>query len=130
MSNRYNTSKSNTSKSNTSKSNTSIDTSTSICSYKSKTDRESEEKMYDKFMDFVQNHWKENEVYTTSDFTKRFGITRHLARYYLFDKLTREDKLLFRTMLFNKSSFMKRTEQNIEMMSDFLWMEGFHLDLK
>ena len=120
MSNRYNTSKSNTS----------IDTSKSICSYKSKTDRESEEKMYDKFMDFVQNHWKENEVYTTSDFTKRFGITRHLARYYLFDKLTREDKLLFRTMLFNKSSFMKRTEQNIEMMSDFLWMEGFHLDLK
>lgn len=98
--------------------------------YKSRADKENEEKMYDKFVQFVDQQWKENEVYTTSDFTKRFGITRHLARYYLFDKLTREDKVLFRTMLFNKSSFMKRTSENIELMSDFLWMEGFHLDLK
>lgn len=120
----------NMSKSNTSNSNTSKTVLKGIRPYKSKAERDSEEKMYDKFMEFVQNNWKENEVYTTSDFTKRFGITRHLARYYLFDKLTREDKLLFRTMLFNKSSFMKRTPQNIDMMSDFLWMEGFHLDLK
>lgn len=81
------------------------------------------------FMEFTTNEWNPDMVYTTGDFVKKYKITRHLARYYLFDKLVRQEKLLFRVMFYNKSYFIKRTPENIDMMSEFVWM-GVKIDLK
>lgn len=73
-----------------------------------------EESLYIKFRNFINNEWDDKEVYMTTDFIDRFGISRHLARHYLFDVFTRNEKLLFRVKQYNKAYYFKRIPERVK----------------
>lgn len=77
---------------------------------------------YNEFMTFYGTVWLPNVVCTTSDFTDRFSINRHLARYYLFDRLTRKEGLLFRVMYYNKAYYLYKSPENLKRMKRFVWI--------
>jgi hypothetical protein len=62
-------------------------------------------------MDFYHNEWEWDWVLQTTDFIDKFGITRHLARHYLYEIMVRQEHWLFRVKVFNKAYYMKRTDE-------------------
>jgi len=77
---------------------------------------------FQEFMDFYNKEWSDDLVFITSDFTSRFNIDRHLTRYYLFDRMTRKEGLLFRIMYKNKAYYLKKTPENLRRFKRFVWI--------
>lgn len=77
---------------------------------------------YEKFLTFFEKEWTPDLVMLTSDFTQRFGLDRHLTRFYLFERMTRKEGLLFRVMYKNKASFIIKTPENLNMFKRFVWI--------
>lgn len=76
--------------------------------------------IYQHFIEFYNNEWDENKGYYTTDFTDKFGISRHLARHYLFKIMVVREKLLFRIKEFNKATYFKRTDENLAKMKSVM----------
>lgn len=73
-----------------------------------------------KFKDFVENEWDDDYMYTPSDFIVKFGITRHLSRYYLMDLVYQH--VLFRVKYANKTFYGKHDDVWISKFREFTWM--------
>ena len=67
------------------------------------------ESLYHRFIKFYNEEWIENGVYQTTDFVGIFGISRHLARHYLYEILTLNEHKVFRYKKHNKSYYIKRS---------------------
>lgn len=64
--------------------------------------------LYHQFMLFFENDWDVRGVYQTTDFVDVFNISRHLARHYLYEILTLQERKLFRIKKHNKSYYINR----------------------
>jgi len=73
-----------------------------------------------KFADFYDTAWDKSYMYTPSDFISRFGINRHLARYYLMDMLY--DRKVFRVKYSNKTFYGFYDPVLIDRFKEFIWM--------
>jgi len=67
------------------------------------------ESLYHRFIKFYNEEWLEDGVYQTTDFVDVFGISRHLARHYLYEVLTLNEHKVFRIKKHNKSYYIKRS---------------------
>ena len=74
----------------------------------------------DQFNEFYECDWNSQHMYNPSDFTKIFGITRHLARYYLMN-LVREHRL-FRVKYENKTFYGKAEPFAISRFNEYIWI--------
>lgn len=73
-----------------------------------------------KFKDFYENMWLRDEMYAPSDFIGKFGINRHLARYYLMDML--RERKVFRVKYSNKTFYGIYNLKVIDKFKEFTWM--------
>lgn len=60
-------------------------------------------------MKYFDEQWVEHGVYQTTDFVDVFGISRHLARHYLYEILTLQEHKVYRIKKHNKSYYIKQT---------------------
>ena len=79
-----------------------------------------DEALIKKFSEFYNNEWNDEFMYTPSDFIGRFGINRHLARYYLMDMLY--GCKVFRVKYSNKTFYGKYDLKIIDKFKEFIWM--------
>lgn len=73
-----------------------------------------------KFKHFFENQWHPNYCYSPSDFIKIFGVTRHLARYYLMDMVY--EKKLFRVKYGNKTYYALRKDYIMNRFKEYIWI--------
>ncbi len=78
-----------------------------------------ETSLYILFRNFIKDDWDDKEVYMTTDFVDKFNISRHLARHYLYDVFTRNEKVLFRVKRYNKAYYFKRTPERIKEVNSY-----------
>lgn len=69
--------------------------------------------LYHQFINYYENDWIDRGVYQTTDFVNIFGISRHLAGFYLHKVLTLQEHKTFRIKKHNKSYYIRR---NLEYM--------------
>jgi hypothetical protein len=67
------------------------------------------ESLYHRFTKFYNEEWVDRGVYQTTDFVGIFGISRHLARHYLYEIFTLNEHKLFRYKKHNKSYYIKQS---------------------
>ena len=79
-----------------------------------------DEELSKKFADFYDKEWNANFMYTPSDFIEKFGINRHLARYYLMAMLY--DSKVFRVKYSNKTFYGLYDLKLIDRFKEFIWM--------
>ncbi len=79
-----------------------------------------DEALVKQFEEFYDQQWKDQEMYTPSDFINYFGINRHLARYYLMNMLY--ERKLFRVKYSNKTFYGKYDLKTIDRFKEFTWM--------
>ena len=72
------------------------------------------------FDEFYDNEWKDDQFYSPSELSPKFGTDRHLSRYYLMDMVY--EKKLFRVKHKNKTSYGKRIPEHIQRIRDYTWM--------
>ena len=65
--------------------------------------------LYHQFMKYFDEQWVEHGGYQTPDFVDVFGISRHLARHYLYEILTLQEHKVYRIKKHNKSYYIKQT---------------------
>ena len=73
-----------------------------------------------KFRNFFETQWQSDYCYSPSDFIKLFGITRHLARYYLMDLVY--EKKLFRIKYGNKTYYALREDEIMGKFKEYVWI--------
>jgi hypothetical protein len=81
------------------------------------------------FSNFIDNEWDDCMVYWTTDFVDLFGISRHLARHYLFDVFVRKERRLFRAKSYNKAYYFKATDINKEEVEEWRYT-GIKIEYK
>lgn len=79
-----------------------------------------DEAMSNKFRKFIDEEWDSNYMYTPSDFIEKFGITRHLSRYYLMDLVY--ERKLYRVKYANKTWYDKVDDSWQSRFKEYIWM--------